>query len=284
MPPRFLVRGGRPLRGTVRPAGNKNAALPILAATVLADGVVELDNVPRIRDVETMLAVLLDLGAQAEWTAPNSLKIDTRPLRPKPLDPALCAKIRASILLAGPLLARCGEVKLPPPGGDVIGRRRLDTHFLALEQLGASVDVGDSFELRGEGARRRRRLPRRAERHRHRERAHGRGRRQGHDGAAQRRLRAARAGPRALPRRHGRADRGHRHEHLHDPRRPAARRRHATHRSRSHRGRLASSASPPSPTAKSASTGAGVEHLRSTLHGLRAARHPCRDRGQPTSS
>ncbi len=147
MPPRFLVRGGRPLRGTIRPAGNKNAALPILAATVLADGVVELDNIPRIRDVETMLAVLLDLGAQAEWTAANTLRVDTRPLRPKPLDPALCAKIRASILLAGPMLARFGAVIMPPPGGDVIGRRRVDTHFLALEQLGASVIVGDRYEL-----------------------------------------------------------------------------------------------------------------------------------------
>src|SRR5918994_4235935 len=147
MPPRFLVRGGRPLRGTVRPAGNKNAALPILAATVLADGLVELDNIPRIRDVETMLALLQDLGATAEWTAANTVKVDTRALRPKPLDPALCAKIRASILLAGPMLARFGTVTLPPPGGDVIGRRRVDTHFLALEHLGASVMVGDRYEL-----------------------------------------------------------------------------------------------------------------------------------------
>jgi UDP-N-acetylglucosamine 1-carboxyvinyltransferase len=149
MPPRFLVRGGRPLRGTVRPAGNKNAALPILAATVLADGVVELDNIPRIRDVETMLALLQDLGASTEWTAANMVKVDTHALRPKPLDPALCSKIRASILLAGPMLARFGAVTLPPPGGDVIGRRRVDTHFLALEQLGASVTVGDRYELEG---------------------------------------------------------------------------------------------------------------------------------------
>jgi UDP-N-acetylglucosamine 1-carboxyvinyltransferase len=149
MPPRFLVRGGRPLRGTVRPAGNKNAALPILAATVLADGVVELDNIPRIRDVETMLAVLQDLGATVEWTAKNTVKVDTHAVRPKPLDPALCARIRASILLAGPMLARFGAVTLPPPGGDVIGRRRVDTHFLALEQLGASVTVGDRYELEG---------------------------------------------------------------------------------------------------------------------------------------
>jgi UDP-N-acetylglucosamine 1-carboxyvinyltransferase len=147
MPPRFLVHGGRPLKGSVRPAGNKNAALPILAATVLADGPVDLDNIPRIRDVETMLALLLDLGATAEWTGPNSVRVDTRNLKPKTLDPTLCAKIRASILLAGPLLARFGNVTLPPPGGDVIGRRRVDTHFLALEQLGASVMVGDRYEL-----------------------------------------------------------------------------------------------------------------------------------------
>src|SRR4029078_5438608 len=147
MPPRFLVRGGRPLRGTVRPAGNKNAALPILAATVLADGPMDLDNIPHIRDVQTMLALLVDLGASAEWTGPNAVRIDTRGVRPKPLDPGLCALIRASILLAGPLLARFGTVTLPPPGGDVIGRRRVDTHFLALEQLGASVTGGDRYEL-----------------------------------------------------------------------------------------------------------------------------------------
>jgi UDP-N-acetylglucosamine 1-carboxyvinyltransferase len=147
MPPRFLVRGGRSLRGSVRPAGNKNAALPILASTVLADGPMELDNIPRIRDVETMLALLVDLGATAEWIGPNLVRVDARQVRPKPLDPKLCARIRASILLAGPLLARFGTVTLPPPGGDVIGRRRVDTHFLALEQLGASVTVGDRYEL-----------------------------------------------------------------------------------------------------------------------------------------
>ena len=147
MPPRFLVRGGRSLRGSIRPAGNKNAALPILASTVLADGPMELDNIPRIRDVETMLALLVDLGASVEWIGPNLVRVDARQVRPKPLDPRLCARIRASILLAGPLLARFGTVTLPPPGGDVIGRRRVDTHFLALEQLGASVTVGDRYEL-----------------------------------------------------------------------------------------------------------------------------------------
>jgi UDP-N-acetylglucosamine 1-carboxyvinyltransferase len=131
----------------VRPAGNKNAALPILAATILADGPVDLENIPRIRDVETMLALLVDLGATAEWNGANSVRVDARSVKPKALDPGLCAKIRASILLAGPMLARFGAVTLPPPGGDVIGRRRVDTHFLALEHLGASVMVGDRYEL-----------------------------------------------------------------------------------------------------------------------------------------
>lgn len=153
MPLRFSVRGGRPLRGTVRPAGNKNAALPILAATLLAEGPIDLDNIPRIRDVETMLALLADLGASVEWTGPNAVRVDTTGARPKPLDPQLCSRIRASILLAGPLLARFGQVILPPPGGDVIGRRRVDTHFLALEQLGASVMVGDRYELEGKSLR-----------------------------------------------------------------------------------------------------------------------------------
>jgi UDP-N-acetylglucosamine 1-carboxyvinyltransferase len=147
MPSRFLVKGGRPLNGSVRPAGNKNAALPSLAATLLADGPVELHNLPRIRDVETMLALLADLGAAVEWTGPNSVRVDARGARPKPLDPDLCARIRASILLAGPLLARFGRVTMPPPGGDVIGRRRVDTHFLALEQLGAGLTLGANYEI-----------------------------------------------------------------------------------------------------------------------------------------
>ncbi len=147
MPARFQVQGGRPLNGKIRPAGNKNAALPILASTLLADGPVTLGNVPRIRDVESMVALLADLGALVSWTGPNTLAIDARPATAKPLNPVLCARIRASILLAAPLLARFGRVSLPPPGGDVIGRRRVDTHFLALEALGASVSLGANFEL-----------------------------------------------------------------------------------------------------------------------------------------
>lgn len=147
MPERFLVRGGKPLAGTVRPAGNKNAALPIIAATLLADGPVELGNIPRIRDVEAMLSLIEHLGATIEWTGPNKVRVDARNAQSRPLDPDLCARIRASILLAGPLLARFGSVQLPPPGGDVIGRRRIDTHVLALERLGATVDVGDRYEI-----------------------------------------------------------------------------------------------------------------------------------------
>src|ERR1051325_3886384 len=142
MPPSFSVTGGRPLKGTIRPAGNKNAALPILAATLLADGPCRIDNVPHIRDVETMLELLSSLGAAVRRTGPNSVEVNTAGAEARDLDPKLCARIRASILLAGPMLARFGRVTLPPPGGDVIGRRRIDTHFLALEQLGADVTVG----------------------------------------------------------------------------------------------------------------------------------------------
>src|SRR5256886_1881324 len=113
MPPSFRVSGGRPLKGTIRPAGNKNAALPILAATLLADGPCRIDNVPHIRDVETMLELLAHLGAAVAWTAPNSVEVNTAAAEPRELDPKLSARIRASILLAGPMLARFGRVNLP---------------------------------------------------------------------------------------------------------------------------------------------------------------------------
>src|SRR2546428_8699761 len=147
MPPSFAVTGGRPLKGTIRPAGNKNAALPILAATLVADGPCRIDNVPHIRDVETMLALLAHLGAAVQWTGANAVEVDATRAAPRELDPKLCARIRASILLAGPMLARFGRVALPPPGGDVIGRRRVDTHLLALEQMGAEITVGDSYKF-----------------------------------------------------------------------------------------------------------------------------------------
>jgi len=105
--------------------------------------------VPRIRDVETLLALLQHVGAAVQWHGTNTVEVDTSRTEPKALDPALCKEIRASILLAGPMLARFGRVTLPPPGGDVIGRRRVDTHFLALERLGADVSVGDAYKLEG---------------------------------------------------------------------------------------------------------------------------------------
>ncbi|HEY6808421.1 MAG TPA: UDP-N-acetylglucosamine 1-carboxyvinyltransferase, partial [Gemmatimonadales bacterium] len=105
------------------------------------------DNVPRIRDVETLLALLEHLGAAVKWTGERTVEVNAARAEPRDLDPALCAKIRASILLAGPMLARFGRVTLPPPGGDVIGRRRIDTHFLALEGLGVTITVGETFTL-----------------------------------------------------------------------------------------------------------------------------------------
>ena len=145
--PSFVVDGGHRLHGTLRPAGNKNAALPILAATLLADGPVTLHNMPRIRDVETMIELLAAQGAVCSWTSEHTLIVDTRNARAGDPDPVLCSHIRASILLAGPMLARFGRVRLPPPGGDVIGRRRVDTHLLALQRLGATVNVGATFDF-----------------------------------------------------------------------------------------------------------------------------------------
>ena len=143
----FIVEGGRPLAGSIRPSGNKNAALPIVAAALLTAEPVVLENVPRIRDIETLVELLRSLGAAAEWTDRNTLRIHAKEVRPATLDRALSAKIRGSILLAGSLLGRCGRVTLPPPGGDVIGRRRLDTHFLALQELGATFKLTDVFEI-----------------------------------------------------------------------------------------------------------------------------------------
>jgi len=150
----FVVEGGHRLQGRIRPAGNKNAALPCIAATVLASEPVVLENVPRIRDVETFLEIIASLGAEVSWSAPHEVTIDAGGVTTDSIDTRLAREIRASVLLAGPLLARFGRVELPPPGGDVIGRRRMDTHFLAFEGLGArvSLDAGftiDASKLRG---------------------------------------------------------------------------------------------------------------------------------------
>jgi UDP-N-acetylglucosamine 1-carboxyvinyltransferase len=147
----FVIEGGRPLTGVVRAAGNKNGALPILAATVLASEPVRLQNVPRIRDVETMVELLIDIGADASWTGPNEVLVNAANVAKTSLDPELCRRIRASFLLAGPLLARFGRAVVPPPGGDVIGRRRLDTHIHAFAALGASVVRNGAYELETSG-------------------------------------------------------------------------------------------------------------------------------------
>ena len=127
----FVIEGGAKLSGTIRAAGNKNGALPILAACLLTDKEVTLTNVPRIRDVDTMVALLADVGADVEWTGRNSIRVRAANVEKRELDEELCSRMRASFLLAGPLLSRLGAVTVPPPGGDVIGRRRLDPHIHA---------------------------------------------------------------------------------------------------------------------------------------------------------
>ncbi len=151
-----MIEGGTPLSGRVSAAGNKNGALPILAATVMAGEPVVLSNVPRIRDVETMVALLADIGADVEWTGPNQVRVDSGNANNTSLDAELCSRIRASFLLAGPLLARFGQASVPPPGGDVIGRRRLDPHIHALAELGVEIELNGRFDMRTDGLRGRR--------------------------------------------------------------------------------------------------------------------------------
>src|SRR3954468_6861975 len=139
---KFVIDGGTPLSGTVIPAGNKNAALPILAASALTADEVVVRNVPRIRDVEAMLRILRGLGVRVEWRAEHEVALCAAELpSPREIDRRQAELIRASVLLAGPLLARYGHADMPPPGGDVIGRRRLDPHLDALRCLGAEIDL-----------------------------------------------------------------------------------------------------------------------------------------------
>jgi UDP-N-acetylglucosamine 1-carboxyvinyltransferase len=144
---RFIVEGGRRLEGTIRPGGNKNAALPILAACLLTDDPITLYNLPDIQDVRVMLEIMEKLGACIERREKNVVLITAKGNVASTPDPQLSKKIRASILLAGPLLARTGQANITKPGGDVIGRRRVDTHLLALENLGAQIEVS-AYEYR----------------------------------------------------------------------------------------------------------------------------------------
>src|SRR5256885_3540506 len=152
----FVIQGGRPLSGRVRAAGNKNGALPILAACLLTSEPVVLHNVPRIRDVETMMALIAQLGADVEWTGEHEVRVQATELSSLELDPLLASRIRASFLLAGPLLARHGRASVPPPGGDVIGRRRLHPHIHACAELGARIDINGGYEMQTDGLRGRR--------------------------------------------------------------------------------------------------------------------------------
>jgi UDP-N-acetylglucosamine 1-carboxyvinyltransferase len=147
MPERFIVEGGRRLEGSIRPGGNKNAALPILAACLLTDEPIVVRNLPDIQDVRVMLQILEGLGASVEHLEPNVVRIHAKGEIGWEPQIELSKKIRASILLAGPLLARCGRVAVAKPGGDAIGRRRVDTHLLALEALGAQIEVS-AYEYR----------------------------------------------------------------------------------------------------------------------------------------
>jgi UDP-N-acetylglucosamine 1-carboxyvinyltransferase len=141
--PTFRIDGGHPLKGDVTPSGNKNAALPLLTACLLAEEPVTLKNVPNIGDVRIMRKLLESLGVEFEDLDTHTWRITTKKPRQADLNPDLCRRIRASVLIAGPMLGRTGSITIPPPGGDVIGRRRVDTHLLALEKLGAAVSYRD---------------------------------------------------------------------------------------------------------------------------------------------
>lgn len=146
---RLVINGGVPISGTHRVPGNKNAALPMLAAALLTSEPVAITNLPLIQDVRTMLELLSDLGAEVSLNqTAHSVRICARRVRSARLNQALCKRVRSSILFAGPLLGRCGRATLPPPGGDVIGRRRLDTHFDGFKALGAEVHANGQFALR----------------------------------------------------------------------------------------------------------------------------------------
>ena len=148
---KFLIDGGIALSGEVTPSGNKNAALPLLAACLMIDEPVILHNMPEIRDVQTMRGLIESLGVEITTIGEHTWKVHAREVRPSSLDPDLTRKIRASLLLAGPMVARTGELHLPPPGGDVIGRRRVDTHLLALRKMGAKIDYDRSFHFYANG-------------------------------------------------------------------------------------------------------------------------------------
>ena len=235
---KFVIEGGAPLSGTMVPAGNKNGALPILASAVLTEDEVIVRNVPRIRDVDAMLSILSAIGVQVSWRGPNEVALCAGRVHEVEIEQELAELIRASFLLAGPLLARFHRAVMPPPGGDVIGRRRLDPHLDAFRAMGAVTECGREIVLsapRGlrptdvfmdepsvmatENALMAAALT------------------PGTTVDRQRRLRAARSGPRAHAREDGRRHPGHRLERDHGQRRRASPRLRARRRPRPHRDR-----------------------------------------------
>jgi UDP-N-acetylglucosamine 1-carboxyvinyltransferase len=148
---KFVIEGGYPLSGTMVPSGNKNAALPALAASLLTDQEVVLRNIPRIRDVEAMLELLRRLGVKVAWREDNVVSLKADDIEHTAVDAEWASRIRASVLLAGPRLGRFGRADMPPPGGDVIGRRRLDPHLDAFRALGANVEADGRYHLRAPG-------------------------------------------------------------------------------------------------------------------------------------
>ncbi|MDZ4765002.1 MAG: UDP-N-acetylglucosamine 1-carboxyvinyltransferase [Chloroflexota bacterium] len=148
----FIIEGGNPLRGELTASGNKNAALKMLAACLLTDEPVTLHNMPDIGDARTQIEIMRGLGAAVMWIAPRTLLVHAKTITSTQIDLKLATKLRSSIVIAGPLLGRAGEVHLPSPGGDAIGERRLDMHVYALRKLGAQIDYepGFGFHMRAE--------------------------------------------------------------------------------------------------------------------------------------
>ena len=144
----FVIEGGHPLSGTVVPSGNKNAAQPLLAATLLTEEPVVLKNVPDIGDIAVIVEILRDLEAEVRYSGDHELTICTRGVRKSVLRADLCRKVRGSFMFAGPLLGRFGKATIPRPGGDRIGRRRVDTHLIALEELGVRIYTNNIYDFK----------------------------------------------------------------------------------------------------------------------------------------
>src|SRR5829696_1743180 len=146
----FVIEGGHPLNGTVRVSGNKNAALKMLAACLLTDEPVILHNMPNIGDARTLIEIMRRLGVEIHWVDESTLRVHAKNITSTEVDAALAQKLRSSIVLAGPMLGRMGHVYLPPPGGDAIGERRLDSHVFALRKLGVVIEFKGAFDMRAE--------------------------------------------------------------------------------------------------------------------------------------